>query len=522
MKKKTNKRFSSKGGSNAKDKWISAKIKKLRDEGYPQQQAIAVAFSMYKQHHKEDGGEIEMYQSGGWYDEVKPFPKNGNYDIPPTIAQPQTTNSGSDYQPIIGLPPKSPWNTPLTETTNSGSDFQYIIGLPPKSMWNTPLSASKQQPTVSPQVVAQPTPTVTSPVATVPTKVSPSPQVTPTVPQEESTYYQQFNPYFTENPGQITPTTTPNFQKDKQFNWKTQQPKQYFNPYSGVNLSSSVYNLGQQVGKGDTAGITVGALNLAPKIARDFLGGLGSAKTQEEALNKYYQDQYSNISGSGTQEIFKNGGEMPCFNCGGEYAQGGIHIKESHKGIFTEQAHDAGYDSALEFANHVLGHKEDYDEVTEKRAQFAKNFAKEDGGYYQEGGMQIQSPQEEQMEGSSSNMQEEQGEVNPQQIMEQVASAISSGVNPNDILQQLVQMGMPQNQAMQLIQGVVQQMQQGQSQPQSQAPEGGQATQEQVSPQQETPQMQNGGTMYLDQLKGKRIIGYTFNPDSQSYEIEYE
>lgn len=78
---------------------------------------------------------------------------------------------------------------------------------------------------------------------------------------------------------------------------------------------------------------------------------------------------------------------------------------------------------------------------------------------YQEGGMQSQM--EEQQEGAMSNPQEEQGEI-PQQLMEQVAAMLQQGASPQEILQQLVQAGIPQEQAAQIIQSIMQQMQQQQ------------------------------------------------------------
>lgn len=44
-----------------KEKWISAKIKKLRDEGKPQDQAVAIAFSMWRD--KETGKKMKKSSS---------------------------------------------------------------------------------------------------------------------------------------------------------------------------------------------------------------------------------------------------------------------------------------------------------------------------------------------------------------------------------------------------------------------------------------------------------------------------
>lgn len=51
---------------------------------------------------------------------------------------------------------------------------------------------------------------------------------------------------------------------------------------------------------------------------------------------------------------------------------GGIHIKKSHEGLFTEQANRAGM-GVQEYAAHVLANKDKYPANTVKRANFARN-----------------------------------------------------------------------------------------------------------------------------------------------------
>ena len=112
----------------------------------------------------------------------------------------------------------------------------------------------------------------------------------------------------------------------------------------------------------------------------------------------------------------------------------------------------------------------------------------EDMGYYygQEGGQIGEAP--------TASGQEE--------MIMQVAQALQQGADPQEVLQQLIQSGVPEEQAIQLIEGIMQQMQQ-------------------EVPQQEQPMMQNGGE-YLNQIKGKRIVDYKFNPETGNYDIEYE
>lgn len=101
----------------------------------------------------------------------------------------------------------------------------------------------------------------------------------------------------------------------------------------------------------------------------------------------------------------------------------------------------------------------DFRENQKVPVQFAGNsfansrtgFAKH-GGYMQEGGMQEQQP-------------------NPQQVMQGVATMLQQGAKPEQVAKQLVEMGIPQEQVVQIIQTVMQQLQggqEGQQEPQQQ------------------------------------------------------
>jgi hypothetical protein len=102
------------------------------------------------------------------------------------------------------------------------------------------------------------------------------------------------------------------------------------------------------------------------------------------------------------------------------------------------------------------------------------NFAPMNSGYmYQMGGeMMAQQPQGQ-----------PQGGGGEEEIMQQVAQMLQQGMAPEEIVGQLVKMGLPQEQAIQIVQMIVQQMQ-----GQQQAP--------QETPQQAPPMMRGGGYMY--------------------------
>lgn len=69
------------------------------------------------------------------------------------------------------------------------------------------------------------------------------------------------------------------------------------------------------------------------------------------------------------------------FEEGQEYRAGGIHIDPSKKGTFKAQATRMNM-SIQEAASHILNNRERYSPGMVKKANFAKNFAKEEGGMF--------------------------------------------------------------------------------------------------------------------------------------------
>ena len=123
------------------------------------------------------------------------------------------------------------------------------------------------------------------------------------------------------------------------------------------------------------------------------------------------------------------------------------------------------------------------------------------GGYYQEGGEQM----DEEMEGEDEYAEGESEGL--EQIEDQVEQALKQGADPQQILEQLVQMGMPEQQAIQMIQELLQEIQGGET--------------EMEGPEQGQPMMRNGGD-YLSMMKGKTIKNYTYNKKTGNYDVEFE
>jgi hypothetical protein len=79
---------------------------------------------------------------------------------------------------------------------------------------------------------------------------------------------------------------------------------------------------------------------------------------------------------------WEEGGEIEDQG-GGMFAYGGIHLDPAKKGTFKAQATRMGM-SVQQAASHILANKEDYSPAMVKKANFAKNFAKEEGGQIDE------------------------------------------------------------------------------------------------------------------------------------------
>lgn len=115
------------------------------------------------------------------------------------------------------------------------------------------------------------------------------------------------------------------------------------------------------------------ALNLGLNLTQGIAGIVNDAKTKKQEkynlLKARYNRAYYNPYEQGLNNVpayFKNGGSN-------------IEINPKHKGLFTKEAKAAGM-SVQEFAKHVLANKDKYSPAVVKRANFAKNFAHQNGG----------------------------------------------------------------------------------------------------------------------------------------------
>lgn len=436
-----------KGGE--KEQWISDKISTLMDEGKSHDQAVAQALSM-SQEMFQDGGELPKYQVG--VNNFQESPVIGGKSWNPNMIPSTTYNSGAFNFPTSYTAPKTnswlPGNVGLNDET-----FKSIPNLQEKT---------SQTSVVTPSVA----PTTTT------TKVP-----TTTTKQDGSSFYKNRFSQTPNIPNEI------GFEQGKQYTGLGRNPN-YVN-----QLSTESLNAGEEWGKNNPLpeGVMREDLNSSTPVMDKYSGS--QAKTPN--FNSNYQDPYQFFNpyggvdiASGAQFLGQSIENKDPFGI----VMGGLKVATGvGRNVFGGMGRENVKNEAMKnyFDNQ-------YEGIT-GTPQYLSNGV-QNGGVFQEGG--------EQMGGEYPAPQEQAQQVNPEEIMNQVAQAIQQGADPQQIVQQLVSMGIPEQEAMQLVQGLIQQMQ-------SQAP-----TQEQ-------PVMRNGGD-YMSMLKGKRIKDYVLNEKTGNYEVTYE
>lgn len=121
--------------------------------------------------------------------------------------------------------------------------------------------------------------------------------------------------------------------------------------------------LAQEAKKGFPQGIPQAAMMALPPEMAEQLQGMQEPQGMEQSPE--------------AMEYQKRGGST--FSGNAWYQQGGIHLDPAKKGTFKAQATRMGM-STQEAAAHILANKDEYSPEMVKKANFARNFAKEDGG----------------------------------------------------------------------------------------------------------------------------------------------
>jgi polyhydroxyalkanoate synthesis regulator phasin len=244
-----------------------------------------------------------------------------------------------------------------------------------------------------------------------------------------------------------------------------------------------------------------------------------SVKGSDKYLPKNWRETYkqNKTSTTGFRGALNKGldyiGVDPIFNMGGYYQDGGEQqvaqqvAQAMQQGMQPQEAMamlvESGMteDQAMQLVQAIMQQIQQQGQNPQEEMSQGTPQMRRGGGYYQQGGEAM----DEQMEGEDEGAEGESAML--EQVEAQVEQALKQGADPQQVLQQLVEMGIPEEQAMQMVQEILQEIQ------------GGETGME--APEEATPQMSKGGK-YMRALVGKTIKNYTYNPKTDSYTVSYE
>jgi hypothetical protein len=273
------------------------------------------------------------------------------------------------------------------------------------------------------------------------------------------------------------------YQTETQGNPMNNEKFQFFNPYLGRDPQTSAYGLGESIQNKDALGIVGNSLHLLTNLGRNAFAGAGNAKrgqyVMQDAMEKYregFKPPAQSMQQGGVFEANGIGTTPTNSNMNFDTKpivkyQSGVMNNKMGQGFYlyskdpTEQGFNVDRDREFVKQSEMMAVQRtpQWKAYMTNQATMKQQPKRQVAGF-QDGGMAGQMPPQEEQ------MQEQGGQE--QQLMMQVAEAIQGGADPNQIIEQLIQSGVPEETAVQMIQMIMQQMQGGQEQaPQGQVPQ---------------------------------------------------
>ena len=240
----------------------------------------------------QEGGEIEMYQPGGYkergYDNPFIPKRKTTAPTPPQYSYPAPTPSNPN-QPFTGygIPmPKTPWEASGVTNKNYGRTVDAGGAVQPTTTTRptTTPTASTPTPASTPQFQRPPMPTDASMEEIVtPENNNPSKYTTEQALKGEM-LTDWGNNLATSN------TTAPVTQTQVQ-GQQTAQPFQFNNYFNGVSIPQAAGYLGESIANKDALGIVTSGTKLAAGLGRNILSGMGSQNRQNQIMRDYVDEQ---------------------------------------------------------------------------------------------------------------------------------------------------------------------------------------------------------------------------------------
>lgn len=311
-----------------KNQFISDKIKKLMSEGRPQDQAIAIAFSMWERgDHREDGGYFSEYKYGGeTFEEELPQYQDAGTFLEEARKTPLYMRSIEQQNAIT----KAAYNKSQTQNKSYpgiSPQNQNVFFPQPQSAndWAQSLkptvkvAAQQKQPTVG-TVAPVSKEGVVSPVNPVAQQLSPVTSYLEPAGITYGTPEEQLQKSSNTALGQLYATEEPS-QKDNNQGFQPDERIQFFNPYAGVDIPTAATALGQFVENDNALGIAGSGLKLATGLARNFFGGIGLQRRNNQVMDDYYETQRNSLN---RPEVLQDGGF---------FQEGGVQQEEQMQNI---------------------------------------------------------------------------------------------------------------------------------------------------------------------------------------------
>ena len=174
-----------------------------------------------------------------------------------------------------------------------------------------------------------------------------------------------YNPYSTQFNGTQESPDHGGFKKTKPLGYDYSNPYTQYMQQGGAQQGNEQEQIMQMIAQALQQG----------KKPEEILQALVQSGVPQEQAQQMIQEVIEQMQGSQEQPQQENTPQD-------QMQSGGIHIKESHKGLFTAKASKHGM-GVQEFASHVLANKDSYSPSTVKQANFARNaksFKHETGG----------------------------------------------------------------------------------------------------------------------------------------------
>lgn len=266
-----------------KSVWISSKITKLIDEGYPKEQAIAIAHKMYDK--KRYGGRID-YMQGGGQSNSGPVTSEG------LMKRRQKFIDENRYYDDIDQAILAAEGVPEISFSDIGEAVNYAE--------NTPVI---QNPQISTNGDVN---DLNKPFSyNIPTEEDLK-EMELQKAEEEANDIAKFASGLSQGDTQFARTEEIDFEKANRRNeilnsnttpdpgsvQSEQKDFQFFNQYAGVDIPTAAHIFGQNLGKeGSPLKAVASGAKLGLGIARNIASGVGYANSEEFALNEYKEKQ---------------------------------------------------------------------------------------------------------------------------------------------------------------------------------------------------------------------------------------